>query len=67
MTSSKGTISIGYNIEHIFIQNLVPPKWLLEPNDYSVERNKNVAMHCQAQGVPTPVVVWKKTKGLSFL
>ncbi|CAH2009909.1 unnamed protein product [Acanthoscelides obtectus] len=38
----------------------VPPRWLVEPVDVSVERNKHVALHCQAQGVPTPVVTWKK-------
>ncbi|KAJ8974837.1 hypothetical protein NQ317_006679 [Molorchus minor] len=38
----------------------VPPRWLVEPVDVSVERNRHVALHCQAQGVPTPTVVWKK-------
>lgn len=44
---------------------LVPPRWLVEPADVSVERNRHVALHCQAQGVPTPTVVWKKATGLS--
>ncbi|CAH1170098.1 unnamed protein product [Phaedon cochleariae] len=38
----------------------VPPRWLVEPIDVSVERNRHVALHCQAQGVPTPTVTWKK-------
>ncbi|XP_031836493.1 Down syndrome cell adhesion molecule 2 isoform X3 [Nomia melanderi] len=38
----------------------VPPRWIVEPTDVSVERNKHVALHCQAQGVPTPTIVWKK-------
>ncbi|XP_057660096.1 cell adhesion molecule Dscam2 isoform X2 [Diorhabda carinulata] len=38
----------------------VPPRWLVEPVDVSVERNRHVALHCQAQGVPTPTVIWKK-------
>ncbi|KAL3284947.1 hypothetical protein HHI36_019078 [Cryptolaemus montrouzieri] len=38
----------------------VPPRWLVEPMDVSVERKRHVALHCQAQGVPTPTVVWKK-------
>lgn len=33
----------------------------------SVERNKHVALHCQAQGVPTPTIVWKKATGEKFL
>lgn len=41
----------------------VPPKWSVEPFDVSVERNRNVALHCQAQGVPTPMVTWKKATG----
>ncbi|XP_017758314.1 PREDICTED: Down syndrome cell adhesion molecule-like protein Dscam2 isoform X10 [Eufriesea mexicana] len=41
----------------------VPPRWIVEPTDVSVERNKHVALHCQAQGVPTPTIVWKKATG----
>ncbi|XP_076273020.1 Down syndrome cell adhesion molecule 2 isoform X2 [Rhynchophorus ferrugineus] len=41
----------------------VPPRWLVEPVDVSVERNRHVALHCQAQGVPTPTVIWKKATG----
>ncbi|XP_022918386.1 cell adhesion molecule Dscam2 isoform X1 [Onthophagus taurus] len=41
----------------------VPPRWLVEPVDISVERNRHVALHCQAQGVPTPTVTWKKATG----
>lgn len=32
--------------------------------DVSVERNRHVALHCQAQGVPTPLVTWKKATGI---
>lgn len=42
---------------------IVPPRWIVEPSDVSVERNRQIALHCQAQGVPTPVIVWKKTTG----
>lgn len=45
----------------------VPPRWLVEPTDVSVERNRHVALHCQAQGVPTPTIVWKKATGLACL
>ncbi|XP_011496238.1 PREDICTED: Down syndrome cell adhesion molecule-like protein Dscam2 [Ceratosolen solmsi marchali] len=41
----------------------VPPRWIVEPSDTSVERNRHVALHCQAQGVPTPNIVWKKATG----
>lgn len=46
-----------------FINITVPPRWIVEPSDVSVERNRQIALHCQAQGVPTPVIVWKKTIG----
>ncbi|KAK9876828.1 hypothetical protein WA026_015065 [Henosepilachna vigintioctopunctata] len=42
------------------LQVKVPPRWLVEPVDVSVERKRHVALHCQAQGVPTPTVIWKK-------
>ncbi|XP_031785655.1 Down syndrome cell adhesion molecule-like protein Dscam2 isoform X10 [Nasonia vitripennis] len=42
---------------------IVPPRWIVEPSDTSVERNRHVALHCQAQGVPTPNIVWKKATG----
>ncbi|XP_026669174.1 Down syndrome cell adhesion molecule-like protein Dscam2 isoform X6 [Ceratina calcarata] len=45
------------------LQVKVPPRWIVEPMDVSVERNKHVALHCQAQGVPTPIIVWKKATG----
>ncbi|CAL7944958.1 unnamed protein product [Xylocopa violacea] len=45
------------------LQVKVPPRWIVEPMDVSVERNKHVALHCQAQGVPTPTIVWKKATG----
>ncbi|PSN52800.1 Down syndrome cell adhesion molecule-like protein Dscam2 [Blattella germanica] len=45
------------------LQVKVPPRWVVEPTDASVERNKHVTLHCQAQGVPQPTVVWKKATG----
>jgi hypothetical protein len=41
----------------------VPPRWKIEPADVSVERNRHVTLHCQAEGVPTPSVIWKKATG----
>ncbi|XP_069701681.1 cell adhesion molecule Dscam2 isoform X1 [Periplaneta americana] len=45
------------------LQVKVPPRWVVEPTDASVERNKHVTLHCQAQGVPQPTVIWKKATG----
>lgn len=43
--------------------HVVPPRWIVEPSDVNVERNRQITLHCQAQGVPTPTIVWKKTTG----
>ncbi|XP_046679186.1 Down syndrome cell adhesion molecule-like protein Dscam2 isoform X3 [Homalodisca vitripennis] len=45
------------------LQVKVPPRWVVEPGDVSVERNRHVTINCQAQGVPQPVVTWKKATG----
>lgn len=42
----------------------VPPRWMVEPMDVSVERKGHITLHCQAQGVPIPTVVWKKATGI---
>lgn len=56
-------MSNGRNVQHILGTVTVPPRWIVEPSDVSVERNRQIALHCQAQGVPTPIIVWKKTTG----
>jgi hypothetical protein len=48
----------------LFCLCAVPPSWVVEPADTSVERNKHIMLHCQAQGVPQPTVVWKKATGM---
>jgi hypothetical protein len=45
----------------------VPPRWIVEPADVNVERNRHVTLHCQAQGVPIPTIVWKKATGKTLL
>ncbi|XP_063239602.1 LOW QUALITY PROTEIN: cell adhesion molecule Dscam2-like [Bacillus rossius redtenbacheri] len=42
------------------LQVKVPPQWVVEPSNVSVERNRHAMLHCQAQGVPQPTVTWKK-------
>ncbi|XP_014291200.1 cell adhesion molecule Dscam2 isoform X4 [Halyomorpha halys] len=46
------------------LQVKVPPRWIVEPMDVSIERNRNVVLDCQAQGVPQPTIIWKKANGL---
>jgi len=48
----------------LFCLCAVPPSWVVEPADASVGRNKHIMLHCQAQGVPQPTVVWKKATGM---
>lgn len=48
------------------LKRIVPPRWKTEPADVSVERNRHVTLHCQADGVPIPTVMWKKATGKSL-
>nr|CAD7459082.1 unnamed protein product [Timema tahoe] len=48
------------------LQVKVPPRWIVEPTDANVERNRHVMLHCQAQGVPQPTITWKKATGLDI-
>ncbi|XP_027854261.2 cell adhesion molecule Dscam2 isoform X3 [Aphis gossypii] len=41
----------------------VPPKWTIEPTDVDIERNRQLIIDCQADGVPKPTVIWKKATG----
>lgn len=61
ITIQKSPQTFSYNLRRIVS---VPPRWLVEPVDVSVERNRHVALHCQAQGVPAPTITWKKATGL---
>ncbi|XP_050537388.1 cell adhesion molecule Dscam2 isoform X2 [Daktulosphaira vitifoliae] len=45
------------------LQVKVPPKWTIEPVDVDIERNRQLIINCQADGVPTPTVLWKKATG----
>jgi len=46
-----------------FPHSTVPPKWTIEPADVDIERNRQLIIDCQADGVPKPTVVWKKATG----
>jgi len=52
------------NCNGVCVLCAVPPRWVVEPTDASVERNKHVTLHCQAQGVPQPAIIWKKATGM---
>lgn len=38
----------------------VPPKWIVEPKDVSVQADTDVQLDCQAGGYPQPAITWKK-------
>lgn len=42
---------------------LVPPKWTVEPEDTNVVMGYPCMLHCQAEGYPTPTVIWRKSFG----
>lgn len=37
----------------------VPPKWIVQPKDSSVQAGENIMLHCQADGYPKPAVTWR--------
>lgn len=41
----------------------MPPKWTVEPTDGGAAAGQEVALHCQADGYPDPIVSWKKAVG----
>lgn len=41
----------------------VPPKWVVEPEDQSVILGNSVVIPCQADGSPTPTILWKQAIG----
>ncbi|XP_050296010.1 cell adhesion molecule Dscam2 isoform X2 [Anthonomus grandis grandis] len=41
----------------------VPPRWTSEPTDASVASGQDAIIHCQAEGYPKPIIVWKKALG----
>lgn len=45
----------------------VPPKWILQPKDSSVQAGEDISLHCQADGYPTPVVTWSKYSTFSYV
>ena len=50
-----------------FILILVPPRWIVEPVDSSVEEGGEVTVHCKADGHPKPKITWKKSQGKSSI
>lgn len=38
----------------------VPPKWILQPKDSSVQSGEDISLHCQADGWPKPIVTWSE-------
>lgn len=48
--SEKVTVPVTVN---------VPPKWILQPKDSSVQAGEDISLHCQAEGYPKPIVTWR--------
>lgn len=45
---------------HIPLTVNVPPKWIVEPKDVSVQAESDVQLDCQAGGYPQTTVTWKR-------
>ncbi len=46
---------------------LVPLSWALEPNDVTVNADKDLKLECRANGMPKPTVKWISSKGFIFI
>lgn len=44
-------------------KTLVPPKWIVEPEDRSVILGNSVVIPCEAIGSPPPTFLWKQAIG----
>lgn len=41
----------------------VPPKWVIEPKDTSVQADQDIVLDCQAGGYPAPAITWRRAVG----
>ncbi|XP_053408969.1 cell adhesion molecule DSCAM-like isoform X3 [Mercenaria mercenaria] len=46
-----------------FLHVDVPPRWVVEPEDTFVIRQKSVFLDCHATGIPEPRITWSENKG----
>ncbi|CAG0905755.1 unnamed protein product, partial [Darwinula stevensoni] len=53
----------GQREQSAVLHVLVPPKWVVEPEDRSVVAGGRLSVECQAAGFPPPVVAWKRVGG----
>lgn len=49
-----------------FLFSIVPPKWIVEPEDTAVLNNQLTIINCQAEGYPEPRLTWTRVSGLIF-
>jgi len=47
-----------------YVYDLVPPKWIVEPEDTAVLDNQLTIINCQAEGYPEPRITWTRVSGL---
>lgn len=57
-------ISTYFN-EFFNYENIVPPRWIVEPQDQSAVLGNSVIITCRADGFPIPVVQWKQSIGMN--
>ncbi|XP_038065482.1 Down syndrome cell adhesion molecule homolog isoform X2 [Patiria miniata] len=58
--ASNMVATVNYTTELVV---LVPPRFVLQPEDTSVVLNHTVYIPCVSDGKPKPVVMWKKAAG----
>jgi hypothetical protein len=46
------------------IAKIVPLIWIKEPNDLTINAEKELRIECKANGLPKPTIKWISSKGL---
>ncbi|XP_076306896.1 cell adhesion molecule Dscam1-like isoform X7 [Tachypleus tridentatus] len=42
-----------------------PPSWVIKPHDQFVTIGESITLSCEAKGLPTPSIIWKKEEEMS--
>jgi hypothetical protein len=63
LVQGPSTPKICSQMEISFNSFLVPPKWIVEPQDIALLENYPASIPCQVHGMPTPIVRWFRIEG----
>jgi len=56
-------LGIHYETNVSLCDDLVPPRWIVEPTDRAFAQGSDARIECKSDGFPKPTVTWKKAAG----